>query len=371
MKELKQIIQKIKELQSLGEICALATVVNVRGSAYRRQGARMLFSAKGREAGFVSAACLEADLLEKAKVVIEYNKPMLFTFDTTAPEDAIFGIGQGCGGYVEIFVEPILPKQSKELLTLLQKSQLYDDEHVIAVAYNAYGNINEELGTRFLITKKETHTHFGLNEINEQIKKDAIQLLMDKKNAVKRYELPNGKVDVFFQFIPANTSLIIFGATPDVKPLVKLAAEIGWTTIVIDHRSKYAIETEFPEANKVLVIAPDKYSDKLNFTHNSFAVIMIHQFEAEAAALRFLFTSPVNYIGLLGPKGKSASLIKHISSNGFTPTKEQLSKLYNPVGLDIGAETAEEIAVSIIAEIQAVIKNRNAGFLKDRQGPIH
>jgi xanthine/CO dehydrogenase XdhC/CoxF family maturation factor len=150
-----------------------------------------------------------------------------------------------------------------------------------------------------------------------------------------------------------------------------LAAGLGWNVTIVDHRSAYAAKKDFPEADAVTLLSPEDYGAHLRLTAETCAVVMIHQFLAEANALRFLLSSANRYVGLLGPKSKCDLLLQHLASEGFTPTGEQLVKLHNPVGLDLGAETAEEIAISIVAEIQAIIHNRNGGFLKNRQGSIH
>ena len=164
---------------------------------------------------------------------------------------------------------------------------------------------------------------------------------------------------------------MLFGATPDVQPLVRTAAELGWSVTIVDHRAAYARAADFPEADTVLLLSPEEYADRIRLTAETYAVIMIHQFLAEAQALRFLLPSPVRYIGLLGPKSKCSLLLQYLESEGFSHTKEQLEKLHNPAGLDLGAETAEEIALSISAEILARTRDRKPGFLKNRQGAIH
>jgi xanthine dehydrogenase accessory factor len=372
MKELRKILQRLDELRSSGETCALATVVSVHGSAYRRPGARMLFSTKGREAGFVSAACLEADLFEKVKDVIASSKSALFSYDTTAPEDAIFGVGQGCGGFVEILIEPIRIDQTKQSLALLQTASEQNELCAIAMVYKSNGEQNEIMGSRLLFTGSgDKNSSLTQEKLSRNIMHDIEQAIRIGKSTTKHYDYSKSTADVFIEIIHPPAPILIFGATPDVKPLVRLSAELGWNITVVDHRSAYALKKEFPEADAVLLLSPEDYIQRLHPTPETCAVVMIHQFAAEANALRFLLSSTVRYIGLLGPKSKCDLLLQHLSTEGFTPTEEQLAKLHNPVGLDIGAETAEEIAISIVAEIQAIINNRNGGFLKNRQGPIH
>ena len=372
MKELRKILHRLDELQLSGEPCALATIVSVHGSAYRRPGARILFSNKGREVGFVSAACLEADLFEKVKDVIASNNPALFSYDTTAPEDVVFGVGQGCGGFVEILIEPIRIDQNRQSLAFLQTASEQNELCVLATLYKSNGEFSETIGAKLLFTISGKNisslTHVKLSE---NITRDTEQALRIGQSTTKHYEYSKSTADVFIEIIHPPTPLLIFGATPDVKPLVHLAAELGWDVTVIDHRSAYAVKKDFPEADAVFFLSPEDYIQRLHLTPEIFAVVMVHQFAAEVNALRFLLSSTVRYVGLLGPKSKCDLLLQHLSAEGFDPAKEQLAKLHSPVGLDLGAETAEEIALSIVAEIQAIINNRKGGFLKDRQGPVH
>ena len=370
--EIRTICTRLDELRLSGEPCALATIVSVHGSAYRRPGARMLFSKNGREAGFVSAACLEADLFEKVKEVIALNKAALFSYDTTAPEDAIFGIGQGCGGVVEILVEPISSEQTAPVPALLKMVIDQNEPCALAMVYKSNGEQSETIGARFLFTisgnKSSTLTQA---ELSENIARDTEEALQTGKSVTKHYNYSRSAAEVFIEIIQPPVPLLLFGATPDVRPLVRLAAELGWNNTVVDHRATYAVKKDFPEADAVILLPPEEYAQHLRISPETYAVIMIHQFAAEAKALRFLLSSTIRYVGLLGPKSKCELLLQHLTSEGFQPTKEQLAKLHNPVGLDLGAETAEEIAVSIVSEIQAIIHNRNGSFLKDRQGPIH
>jgi xanthine dehydrogenase accessory factor len=372
MKELRSILRRLKELHRSGESCALATIVSVQGSSYRRPGARMLFSKNGREAGFISAACLEADLFEKVKEVMDGNKQVLFSYDTTAPEDAVFGIGHGCSGFLEILIEPIDAAQPPLSLALLQAASEQKEICAIATVFRSEGVNSEALGTKlFFPSSCRLTTSLAKVELTELLSQDITQALQNGRSTIKHYGYSETTADVFIEIIHPPVPLLVFGATPDVRPLVRLASEVGWNVTVIDHRSAFAVKKDFPDADTVLLLSPENYASHLQITPGTCAVIMIHQFAAEANALRFLLSSNVRYAGLLGPKTKCDLLLQHLAAEGFSPDEEQRTKLYNPVGLDFGAETAEEIAVSIVAEINAVINKRDGGFLKNRQGPIH
>ncbi|RPI04224.1 MAG: XdhC/CoxI family protein [Ignavibacteriae bacterium] len=372
MNDLQKILHRYDELRLTGEPCALATIVSIRGSAYRRPGARILFSSSGREAGFVSAACMEADLFGKVKNVLAGSKPALFSYDTTAPEDLIFGVGQGCGGVVEFLIEPVLKDKAESTVGFLEAAAGQREPCALATVYQSTGSEREAIGAKiFLSGNGIITTSLTQPDLAENITRDMQEALHLGQSTTKQYHSSASTADVFIEIILPPVPLLVFGATPEVRPLVRMAAELGWNITVVDHRSAYAVKKDFPEADSVLLLSPAQYGTHLRLTPETVAVIMIHQFAAEAAALRTLLSSPARYIGLLGPKSKRDLLFRQLAEEGFIPSKEQSDKFFNPVGLDIGAETSEEIAASIISEIQAFLKNRSGGYLRNRKGPIH
>jgi xanthine/CO dehydrogenase XdhC/CoxF family maturation factor len=243
---------------------------------------------------------------------------------------------------------------------------------ILATVFKSNGNQSEILGGRLLLTSDGTiHSTLAHELLSKMIVQDCNQALHSGQSTTNQYVYGENTADVFIEVLHQPLPLLIFGATPDVQPLVRFAAALGWNVTVVDHRSAYAEQKDFPDADAVLRFSPEEYSQRLHLTPDTYAVVMIHQFAAEANALRFLLSSDIRYVGLLGPKSKRDLLLQHLAAEGFTPRADQISTLHSPVGLDIGAETAEEIAVSIIAEITALTNNRTGGFLKDRSGSIH
>jgi xanthine/CO dehydrogenase XdhC/CoxF family maturation factor len=164
---------------------------------------------------------------------------------------------------------------------------------------------------------------------------------------------------------------MIFGAGHDAVPLSQLSSKLGWRISVIDHRPAWATTGRFPEADEVRVVRPDEIGHEFFQDENFVAVVMNHNYDADRELLRRLIPSTCRYIGVLGPKTRTEKLIDELRDEGYFFTKEQLDKLYAPVGLDIGATTPEGIALSIVAEIQAVLAGRKGGSLRNRQEPIY
>lgn len=372
MKELNDIVSAAKSLKNAGKNGALATVVKVQGSAYRRPGAKMLFSETGREAGFISAGCLETDLFERARKVMSSNKPTIVSYDTSSTDDLIMGLGLGCNGLVELFVEPLKNEATLDKMVFFSECVAKRQKAAIATVVDVHDSATVSLADYLLVSPegkvKTTIKEAQLASVLEEGAHVAVKDGLSKNN---RYQLKQGEVDVFIEAILPPLPFVIVGAGPDAQPLIKLANELGWYTTLVDHRPAYAKQENFPLADAVVLSRPDELSEHVPIDNLSVVVIMTHNFPTDLKLLEALLPSPARYVGLLGPKSKSDLLLQHLNQDGFQVTKEQLAKLHSPVGLDIGAETPEEIAFSVIAEIKAVLEGRNAGFLKDLDGPIH
>jgi xanthine/CO dehydrogenase XdhC/CoxF family maturation factor len=206
------------------------------------------------------------------------------------------------------------------------------------------------------------------NSVNPHIPNELLSELRDlgteKSAFVETFEFG----EVFFENIKPPLNLLLFGAGYDALPLVKFAKELGWRVSVVDHRSAYAYPERFPEADEIFAAKVQELREEFFRDENSVAVVMTHNLERDREILPRLLRSSFLYVGALGPKKRTEKIL---SEAGESFSSEQLEKLYSPVGLDIGADTPEAIALSIVAEIQAVLKNREGGFLRRRQGSIY
>ena len=227
------------------------------------------------------------------------------------------------------------------------------------------------VGSRVLVQPNNQNAEkLDNQEVMEALTRESLNVLQTEKSRVEPFSFGSGNLEALLEFIALPLPLVIFGAGPDAVPLVRFAKELGWSVTVVDRRPAFARKDRFPGANVVLTEADDLAAN-VKLDSESPAVIMNHHFETDLNFLRKLLDSPVFYIGLLGPLSKTELLLQKLREDGFVPTDEQLSRLYSPVGLDVGAETPEEIALSILSEIQAVKSGYPAGFLKMRTGPIH
>jgi xanthine/CO dehydrogenase XdhC/CoxF family maturation factor/GTP:adenosylcobinamide-phosphate guanylyltransferase len=322
MRERDAIIELWSAARERGEDAVLATVCEVKGSAYRRPGARMLLTAAGESAGIINGGCLDNDLWRCARAVMAAGEAQLLSYDTTSPEDIVWGLGLGCRGVVRILLEPA---GGLEWLA---------DGNTVATFFEG-----SRLGT--------------------------LPVQAPARERPRILSMEGGRALVE-SFLPPQP-LWIFGAGADAAPLASLAAELGWAVEVIDPRRR---QPGLPSHVPACFVPPDRLSE-LEISPRAACVVMTHNFLHDLSALRFLLESPARYIGMLGPRSRTGELLEALRKDGATPSPEQLARLYAPVGLDIGAETPEEIAFSILAEIRAVISGRTGRHLRDRTGSIH
>ena len=318
--------EAILELWRDCERAVLATVVSVKGSAYRRAGARMILSADGRSAGVINGGCLDADLWARARQTMETDAAQLAIYDTTSSQDIVFGLGLGCRGVVKILVEPI-----HDLSWLC-------DETVVAVEFE-----NEEnLGTR-------------VGDASFSERPQIIQTAMGRA-FVERLESPQ--------------ALLIFGAGADAAPLAQMGEVLGWDVRVIDPRAPHPAR---PVHLQSTFVAPENLGE-LEIPHGAACALMTHNFLHDLEILKRVLGSGARYIGVLGPRRRTDELLEKLGGEtltpGIVPTPAQLAKLHAPIGLDLGAETPAEIALSIVAEIQKTAREKSGVSLREL-GSIH
>ena len=203
----------------------------------------------------------------------------------------------------------------------------------------------------------------------DQLKNDCVEFFDQKKSPeVREYKIGETDFEMFFENIAPPLNLLIFGAGYDALPVLKFAKELGWQTTAIDHRPAFANAERLTDVDKLIVSNSEDLSEQIFQDENSVGVIMTHNYERDRNILRLLLNSKCKYIGALGPKKRTEKLLAEIGENFSV---EQLAKLHAPIGLDIGADSPEAIALAIVAEIQSVLKNRDGGYLRERQGSIY
>lgn len=369
MKELQEILAKVKMLAP-DESAVLATVVDVVGSSYRLPGARMLILANGETYGTVSGGCLEADVMERAKQVLETGEPQVIIYDTQTNEDSVFSLNMGCNGVIRVLLELI--NKDSFLIRYIEVGQLNRERSMIATLIAADKATGLSIGGRIFFDEIEQFyfENFPSEFFNDSLSNDCERFYYQNSDShLKKYENENGSCEFLFENLELPLSLLIFGAGADAVPLCDIAKSLGWRVSVIDHRPAFATSQRFGQADEIVVSRPENYN--IPFDENAVAVVMTHNYERDKVLLSRLLKSEMRYIGALGPKSRTESILSELIDAGENVTNEQLDRLYAPVGLDIGAKTPEGIALSIVAEIQAVLSEREGGFLRNRVGSIY
>ena len=330
MSEIAAIVEALSRNRETPTV--LATLVAVEGSSYRRPGARLLLLPDGTHLGSISGGCLEEDLKEHARHVLATGQPQTVVYDTTAENDLVWGVGLGCRGVVRIFVER-LPASPPPWVETLRANRTRRCETALVVEHAGPAPRGTRLAT----------------------------------------ELPGAEdaAGCFRETVPAPPALVVFGAGADAQPLVRFAKLLGWQVTVADARSAYATAKRFPEADVLCVAPAAEQAARLTFDERTFAVVMTHRYRDDLALLRTLLPAAVAYLGLLGPRQRTARLFAQLATEGFVPDTGMLAKLHAPVGLDLGGGTPETVALAIAAEMQARLAGRDGGSLRDRSGPIH
>ena len=370
MKEIQDIIKAFEEAQLKQQQTALATVVHVEGSSYRRPGARMLVTEDGRLIGAISGGCLEGDALRKALLAMQQQKPMLVTYDTSDEDDAKLGMGLGCNGIIQVLIEPIDTAGTTNPIQLLKLIVRRRQKAVLVTLFSLQDKKGLQPGTCMLLANDHVIADEKL-PLKDMLLQHAHEVLDKQQSSFKNYINETQQLTAFIELVQPAVSLVIIGAGNDVLPLIKIADILGWQTTVADGRPNYATVERFGSTCQVLVSKPENVLSQITIDEQTVFVLMTHNYNYDMAMLEILLNKNVVYIGMLGPRKKKQQILDELGEKGMYFTADQLSVLHSPVGLDIGAETPEEIALSIVAEIKAILAGRETLSLKNNTAVIH
>ena len=370
MKEIRDIIKAFDEAHKLGKQTALATGGHVEGSSYRRPGARMLIEDDGQLTGAISGGCLEGDALRKALLVMSEKRSKLVTYDTMDDDDAKFGVGLGCNGIIQVLIEPIDETNPNNPIRFLKAVNEKRQQSVLVTLFSLQDKKDPQYGTCLLV--KEDKTIIDTTPVLKDVLiHDAEEVMINQVSSFKNYISNHHDLTAFIEIIKPPVSIIIIGAGNDVIPLVNMSDILGWETTVIDGRANYAKKERFTSACQVLVSKPEQVLDQVEIDERTIFLLMTHNYNYDKAMLKELLQKNITYIGMLGPKKKRERILDEFKDEGLVFTEQQLSVLHSPVGLDIGAESSEEIALSILAEIKAFFANKDVQSLRKIKEVIH
>ena len=361
MKEIRDIISAFDKAQSEGKQTALATVVHVEGSSYRRQGARMLIVEDGELTGAISGGCLEGDTLRKALFVMQEKKAKLVVYDTSNEDDVEVGYQLGCNGVIQVLIEPINTDEINHPIFLLKEALSTRNDAIVVTLFSLNRTASQK-GTCLLLKENGTI----LQAINDDhlvniVVDDAKKALQHNQSSIKNYVYAEKELTAFVNIIKPQIKLVIIGAGNDALPLVKIGELMGWKVTVADGRANYANTKRFASGCQVIVSKPEQIFSNIDVDDQTVFVLMTHNYNYDLAMLRELIFRSVRYIGVLGSRGKMDRMIEELKDQNI---EKELPKIFGPVGLHIGAETPEEIALSTIAEIQTVLAGGTGEHLR-------
>lgn len=369
MTELQRLLIAYDQHRAAQQPCALATVVEIVGSAYRRPGARMLVTAEGELTGAISGGCLEGDARQRARRAIFQGEPTLVTYDTRDEDDPRHGLGPGCQGVVRILLEPLNFADDRNPLEILRGFAQHPTPAVLATVFETdTTGLKAVVGQRVLLSAAGALR--GTPLLAAPLAEAARATLAQGKSQVLDIETDAGPVRALLELLVPPLRLVVYGAGNDAQPLVHLAGSLGWHITVVDGRPNLAAATRFPEAAEVRVV-PVRELETAIPDPLAYHVLLSHNYAYDLAALQILLPSPAPYIGLLGPRLKATRLMDELELSETERTQLLRERLHSPIGLDLGSETPEEIALAIVAEIQAQRSRRQGRPLRERAGTVH
>jgi len=355
MNEIRTLVEAFDAANVKGERCALATVVSVEGSSYRRPGARMLVCETGASTGTISAGCLESDIVEHAKRVIQTGEAKLVEYNTASTSDEmVWGLGLGCNGIVRVLVEPAASGSLS--IEALRRSCTASVSMATVYQYAS------STGARLYIDEDGNVSYENLSGEMAAMLENEVRA---QKSGACIYDFDGVAAKVFIETLMPPVPLVLFGAGHDALPVVELARDMGWQTEVVDPQSRPASRSRFAIADRVTLSRPEDVGAHVRITPRTMALLMSHNYSHDMAMLRFLLDSPARYIGVMGPRKRTERMLKELAA------AEGMARLHSPAGLDIGANGPAEIALSIVAEMRAVLDGRRGGMLRERRGSIH
>jgi len=353
--ETTRIFERLARLGAEGRRAALATVVRIQGSAYRRPGAKLLVEDDGAMTGSVSGGCLEQHVREVGLTVGREGVPRLLYYDTddTAP----WGLGLGCNGKVDVFVQPAPSADASEAAAALRAGLGGEEPFAVATLVS-----ESPPGGRALVVGGDglRAGSTGDRSLDRAMSARAAEALARRES---RYE-EIGSTQVFTEVLEPPPQLLIAGAGDDAIPLAATAAAIGFRVTVADHRSPFLTPERFPDAWQLVLGRPEAEMDSVTLGPSAHAVTMTHSYEGDREWLRRLLRSEVRYIGVLGPRVRTQKLLAELGA-------ADCERIFGPVGLDLGGEGPEQVALSIAAELLAFWSRRSPQPLREREGPIH
>ena len=357
---MEELFDDIERLAKVEKRVAMATLVATRGTGPKREGAKMWVGEEGRILGSVTiGGCVDARVIVESEKALASSQPQLLHM-SLGNEDA-WEMGFSCAGNVDVLVEPFdLTEPTNQLLNLYRAARASVEKGKCAVLVTA---LKETRAKLLVFEGGEYSGTLGDPDLDREARDKALQLIQRRTSSTESLRARTAPVEVFFEVHGPPTTLIVFGAGHIAIPLVKLAHDMGLKTVVIDGRPRFATRERFPDVDELRIGIPSEIAAELNYTASTFVVLTAHDYKYDLPVLKKVLPSAAAYVGLLGSKRRGKAILEFLKESAMD--EKLLCRLHVPTGLDIGAESAAEIALSILAEAFAVKAGRQPRSLRD------
>jgi xanthine dehydrogenase accessory factor len=370
VKEIKAIINAYDKIDSRTTRAALATVVRVEGSSYRRTGARMLVTDDGIWVGGISGGCLEGDALKRARLAISKAESSLITYDTTEDDAYQIGVGLGCNGIIDVLFTPLQYQNKNNPVEVLKSCVAANRQtHILVTVTGLEGEwTNIKAGDVIQYRGPQSIAVLGDGLIEKQLLEQINLQIENNRSGPGHMETQDGKkLSVFIEILLPEIHLVLMGHQYDIYPLARLIREVGWRVTMVSNPLK--INSKLSDT--VDAIFSYEQLNDIQIDQYTAIVLMSHDYKTDRKNLPKALATGAFYIGMLGPRVRSEKIFAELAEEGKPVSKADMERIHAPAGLDIGAISPEEIALSMLAEIKAVFSKREGGFLRLRHVPIH
>ncbi len=356
-KETAEVFGSVARLPETGRRAALATVVHIDGSAYRRPGAKFLVEEDGGNLGSISGGCLEADVREACLAVIREGAPRRLRYDTGADDRAVWGLGLGCRGSVDVFVQTATDPKAREAVERVR--ELLEGDRPFALS-TVVGGAHGVGGMLVCSDEGALGGSTGDPALDRDVARDAAERVRSRESKLHAV----GAAEVFTEVLAPPPRLLLFGAGDDTRPICAYASDVGFRVTVVDHREAFLCAERFPGAAGRALLRPEDGTGTLPVGPRTYAVVMSHSFAHDREWARHLLAAGAPHVGLLGPRARTEEILRQIRAEGD-------DRVFGPVGLDLGAEGPEQVALAVVAELLAAHSSREPAHLRQRSGAIH
>jgi xanthine/CO dehydrogenase XdhC/CoxF family maturation factor len=345
------LLKSFSKWRKLREPLVLASVFETEGSTYSKAGARMIINSQGDFQGMLSGGCLEGDLAERARAVLDSGKAQTVSYDLGVNGEELWGLGVGCDGLMRIFLQPLLAEHDYAPFEAIARA--YEGDQ-LEIAVTVLESEDIEPGAT-LVTSGDSAESFGLKDAEATVLQDeARTALAGRTSLTKSVQIGKATATVLLAMVTPRVRLLLLGAGLDAEPVTRLAGELGWRVSVVDHRPAYIDNGHFDEAEEVICCAVEDMSGYVELSGFDAAIVMSHHLASDRQYLAQLSKSDISYVGLLGPKERRRRLLAELGDAAAALD----GRLHGPAGLDIGAVGPAAIALSIISEIYSVLSVR-------------